>query len=223
MNVEQARFNMVEQQIRPWDVLDPEVLELLFAVRREEFVPAAYRSLAFADLEIPLPGSAVPGPRMWQPKLEARVIQELRLKPSDEVLEIGSGSGYLTALLAHRSARVTSVEIDPQLAASAAAKLAAHGIANASVETGDGARGWKGGRYDAIVVTGSTPLLPTELVAQLKPGGRLFAIVGEAPAMHGRIVTLDPSEVGGAAVAKDLFETVVAPLINAPQAERFVF
>jgi protein-L-isoaspartate(D-aspartate) O-methyltransferase len=220
-SLEQSRFNMVEQQIRTWEVLDPEVLDLLFAVRREEFVPAEYRSLAFADLEIPLRSTTAPGQRMWAPKLEARVVQELQLEPSDEVLEIGTGSGYLTALLAHRSASVLSVEIDPELARSAAAKLAAHGISNARVETGDGSRGWSTGQqFNAIVVTGSTPLLPDTLTAQLRPGGRLFAVVGMEPAMHGRLVIRD--EAGGL-IATDLFETVVAPLVNALQPERFVF
>ena len=221
MDVEKARFNMIEQQIRTWDVLDPEVLELLFAVRREEFVSGAYRSLAFADLEIPLGGSTTPGPRMWAPKLEARVVQELRLKPTDDVLEIGTGSGYLTALLARRSARVMTVEIDAKLADSASARLSAHDFSNVQVEVGDGSRGWSPElMFDAIVVTGSTPILPDSIVAQLKPGGRLFAIVGVEPAMHGRVLTRDES---GEATHRDLFETVVAPLVNALQPERFVF
>ena len=221
MDVEQARFNMVEQQIRTWDVLDPDVLALLLAVRREDFVPSAYRSLAFGDLEIPLSGSSTPGPRMWPPKLEARVVQELRLKPTDDVLEIGTGSGYLTALLASRGARVMTVEIDPKLADSASARLNAHDFQNIQVEVGDGSRGWSPDlMFDAIVMTGSTPILPDSIVAQLKPGGRLFAIVGIEPAMHGRLVTKDES---GEAIVRDLFETVVAPLVNAPQPERFVF
>jgi protein-L-isoaspartate(D-aspartate) O-methyltransferase len=221
MDFEQARFNMVEQQIRTWDVLDTEVLDLLFAVRREDFVPPAYRSLAFADLEIPLPGAASPAPRMWAPKLEARVIQELRLEPTDDVLEIGTGSGYLSALLAHRASRVTSVEIDPALARDAAARLAAHNVTNVRVETGDGARGWSPGQsFDVIVVTGSMPILPPALVDQLKPGGRLLAIVGEEPVMHARLIERD---AGGQLSSRVLFETIVAPLINAPQPERFVF
>jgi protein-L-isoaspartate(D-aspartate) O-methyltransferase len=221
MDFEKARFNMIEQQIRPWEVLDTEVLDLLFAVRREDFVPPAYRTLAFADLEIPLPGAASPPPRMWPPKIEARAIQELRLKPTDEALEIGTGSGYLTALLAHKAARVTSVEIDPGLAREAAARLAAQNITNARVEVGDGSRGWSMGQlFDAIVVTGSCPTLPDSLLAQLKPGGRLFAIVGTEPAMHARLVVRDAQ---GALSHHDLFETVVAPLVNVPQPERFVF
>jgi protein-L-isoaspartate(D-aspartate) O-methyltransferase len=220
MNFEQARFNMVEQQIRPWEVLDPKVLELLFTVRREDFVPPAYRQLAFADLEIPLPGSGTPAPRMWPPKLEARVLQELVLKPTDAVLEIGTGSGYMTALLAASSEFVTSVEIDPGLASAARERLAAHRISNVRVETGDGARGWGDGRYDAIVVTGSTPLLPPQFVEQLKPDGRVFAIVGTEPAMHARLVVRDAT---GEVVSRDLFETVVAPLVNAAAPARFEF
>ena len=221
MNPELARFNMVEQQIRTWDVLDPQILDLLFAVKREEFVPHAYRSLAFADLEIPLDDSRNPGRKMWPPKLEARVVQELHLLPTDEVLEIGTGSGYLSALLARRALRVISVEIDPGLAAAAAARLAAHGITNVQVETGDGARGWRAGQvFDAIVLTGSSPVQPDALIGQLKPGGRLFAVVGADPAMHGRLVTRGES---GQPHAKDLFETALAPLDNAVQPERFVF
>ena len=142
MDIEQARFNMVEQQIRTWDVLDQDVLDLLFAVRREEFVPAAYRALAFADLEIPLPG----GERMWTPKMEARVLQELKLRAGESVLEIGTGSGYLTALLASMGTQVTSVEIDPRLSAEAAPKLARAGVPPVELAVGDGARGFGTGR-----------------------------------------------------------------------------
>ena len=221
MNPELARFNMVEQQIRTWDVLDSDILDLLFTVRREDFVPAEFRSLAFADLEIPLSAARIPGQRMWPPKLEARVVQELQVRPADEVLEIGTGSGYLTALLAHRAQRVTSVEINTGLAADARTRLAAHSITNALVETGDGARGWRAGQqFDVIVLTGSTPMLPPQLLAQLKPGGRLFAVVGEEPAMHGRLLMLGTS---GQPISRDLFETVIAPLVNALQSERFVF
>ena len=221
MNSELARFNMVEQQIRTWDVLDSEILDLLFTVKREDFVPPEYRSLAFADLEIPLTDSRIPGQRMWPPKLEARVVQELQVRPTDEVLEIGTGSGYLTALLAHRAQRVTSVEINTGLAVAARARLAAHNITNAQVETGEGARGWRAGQqFDVIVLTGSTPLLPQPLLDQLKPGGRLFAVVGTEPAMHGRLLTIGES---GQPISRDLFETVIAPLVNALHPERFVF
>jgi protein-L-isoaspartate(D-aspartate) O-methyltransferase len=216
MDFEQARFNMVEQQIRTWEVLDQDVLDLLFHVRREEFVPPAHRALAFADLELPLPG----GQRMWAPKVEARVLQTLKLRPGESVLEIGTGSGYFTALLASRAADVTTVEIDPALSSSAAAKLLRHGYTNVRREIGDGAQGWGEELYDAIVLTGSTPLLPEKFLAQLKPNGRAFAIVGEAPAMTARLIEWTAP---GSRVTTDLFETVVAPLINAAAPSRFKF
>src|SRR3990170_2196080 len=161
MNLEKARHNMVEQQIRPWEVLDQDVLDLLYAVPREEFVPPAHRNLAFSDMEIPL-GE---GERMWAPKIEARALQALALKRTDRVLEIGTGSGYLTALLAHRGAQVYSVEIRPALAAFGRANLERHGSDNVTLEIGDAARGWPAqAPYDVIVLTGSTPPLPARLV-----------------------------------------------------------
>ena len=213
---EQARFNMVEQQIRTWDVLDQRVLDLLFAVKREDFVPPAYRSLAFADLELPLPN----GERMWTPKMEARVIQELALSGGDRVLEIGTGSGYLTALIASEAGDVTSVEIDPALAGDARAKLGRFGFSNVRVEIGDGARGFGKETYDAIVLTGSTPLLPDRFFEQLTPGGRVFAVVGERPVMTARMIHWDAP---GAKVTTDLFETVIEPLRNAAAPARFEF
>jgi protein-L-isoaspartate(D-aspartate) O-methyltransferase len=216
MDFEQARFNMVEQQVRTWEVLDQEVLDLLFVVRREEFVPPAYRTLAFADLEIPLGD----GERMWTPKMEARVLQELELKGNEAVLEIGTGSGYLTALLARRAGEVVSVEINPRLLTEGRAHLAAAGVRNARLQGGDGARGWGAETYDAIVLTGSTPVLPDSWLKQLKPNGRLFAVVGDAPAMTARLTRWTAP---GAIVHEDLFETVIAPLKNAPQPARFVF
>ena len=216
IDYEQARFNMIEQQIRPWEVLDQRVLDLLARVRREDFVPAALRALAFADLELPLPN----GDRMWTPKMEARVVQELALRPEDTVLEIGTGSGYLTALLASRTRDVTSIEIDAATAAEARAKLSRHAFGNVRVHEGDGARGFGDGTYDAIVLTGSTPLLPARFLEQLAPGGRVFAVVGELPIMTARLTRL---EAPGASVATDLFETVVAPLRNALAPARFVF
>lgn len=168
MDFEHARFNMVEQQIRPWDVLDQRVLDLLLRVRREDYVPEAYRALAFADLEIPLGH----GEKMLQPKLEARMLQELTLKETDRILEVGTGSGYMTALLASLSQHVCSVEIIPEFSASAGARLAAHAIANLTLEVGDAARGWdKHGPYDAIVLTASVPILPEAFQNSLKPGG----------------------------------------------------
>src|SRR5262249_27507709 len=155
------------------------VLDLLFEVRREDFVPNAYRALAFADLEIPLGD----GERMWTPKMEARVLQELELKPHETALEIGAGSGYLTALLARSCAEVLSVEINERLLDSAKQKLQDAGFDNIGLEQGDGARGWGDGVYDAIVLTGSTPVLPDSWLKQLKPGGRLFAVIGDPPVM----------------------------------------
>jgi protein-L-isoaspartate(D-aspartate) O-methyltransferase len=216
MDIEQARFNMVEQQIRPWDVLDQDILDLLFSVKREEFVPSAYRLLAFADLEIPLGD----GERMWTPKMEARVLQELEVEPGETVLEIGTGSGYLTALLASRKAHVTSVEINARLAAQARARLARAGIGDVELAIGDAAQGYGSEHYDAIVLTGSTPIVPDGLVAQLKPGGRLFAVVGDAPVMTARLLRF---VAPGATNATDLFETVIAPLKNAAQPARFRF
>ena len=191
-DIERARFNMVEQQIRPWDVLDQNVLDLLFEVRREDFVLPQYRSLAFFDMEIPLAADAGAGEQMLSPKLEARMLQELALKPTDRVLEIGTGSGYMTALLAHRAAHVTSVEIKPAYSAQAAERLAAHGIRNVTLEVGDGARGWpRNAPYDVIVLTGSTPLLDDAFQNALNAGGRLLAIVGEAPVMTARLITCE--------------------------------
>ncbi len=213
-DIEQARFNMVEQQIRTWAVLDPTVLELLFTVKREEFVPAGYRTLAFADLEIPLGN----GDAMWTPKMEARVLQELQLKEGENVLEIGTGSGYFAALLASRANEVTSVEIDAELAAAARSRLAP--FPNVRVMHGDGARGWGKDLYAAIVLTGSTPLLPERFAEQLKPGGRVFAVVGDAPAMKARLVRWTAP---GTRVTTDLFETVIRPLVNAAAPARFTF
>jgi protein-L-isoaspartate(D-aspartate) O-methyltransferase len=217
MNLEQARSNMVEQQIRTWEVLDQDVLDLLYLVPREDFVPQQYRSLAFSDMEIPI-GE---GEKMWQPKMEARVVQELALKKTDRVLEIGTGSGYLTALLAHRSGHVHSIEIKPLLHELGRRNLASQGLENVTLQIGDAAHGWPAqAPYDAIVLTGSTPLLPRALLDQLAPGGRLFAVVGEAPAMTARLVTCTAP---GAFGTIDLFETVIAPLVNAEHPPRFKF
>jgi len=217
MNLEQARTNMVEQQIRTWEVLDQDVLDLLYLVPREQFVPAQHRSLAFSDLEIPIGH----GERMWQPKLEARVLQELNIRKIDRVLEVGTGSGYFTALLAHRCAQVCSVEINSALAEFGRGNLQRHGADNVALETGDAARGWtQHAPYDVIVLTGSTPVLPDAFLEQLSPGGRLFAVVGEAPAMAARIVT---RVAPGESRSTDLFETVIRPLTNAARPSRFKF
>jgi protein-L-isoaspartate(D-aspartate) O-methyltransferase len=217
MNIEHARFNMVEQQIRTWEVLDQTVLDLLYLVRREEFVPDACRMLAFSDLEIPIGA----GQKMMQPKVEARILQEVAPKSTDRVLEVGTGSGYMAALLAHRARHVHSVEIVPELKRLGEANLRRAGIANVTVEGGDAARGWaKQAPYDVIVLTGSTPELPDAFMDQLAPGGRLFAVVGEAPVMEARLVTC----VGpGSFNTVDLFETILAPLANALERDKFEF
>jgi len=221
MDIEQARFNMVEQQIRTWEVLDQSVLDLLFTVKREDFVPAAYRSLAFVDMEITIGD----GQTMMEPKLEARIIQELALKPQDHVLEIGTGSGYLSALLASRTAKVASIEYFQSLASSAAARLAAAGIGNVEIAVGDAAKSPAAfvpasHKFDVIVLTGSVPVMPAAYLEYLAAGGRMFAIVGDAPAMKAMLFS-KTSENNSTAV--ELFETVVAPLINAEQPSRFSF
>lgn len=221
MDFEQARFNMIEQQIRPWEVLDPEVLELLSVIRREDFVPAAHRALAFADLELPIGSSANPSQTMLAPKTEARLLQEVDVRSTDRVLEIGTGTGYMAALLAAKAEYVYTVEIDPVLAETARANLQRAGAANVAVEVGDGSRGWAAhAPYDVIVVSASMPVLPDEFLSQLKVGGRLVAIVGEDPVMEAQLVT----RTGENAYSTiNLFETVVAPLDNAVQREAFVF
>lgn len=216
-NLEQNRFNMVEQQIRTWNVLDTTVLNLLYKVRREEFVPAAYRSLAFTDMEIPLEHGAV----MLTPKMEARILQELHIKKTDKILEVGSGSGYMTALLAELGAHVYSVEIVPTLCTMAKINLQVHGITNATLEQGDAAQSWpQHGPYDVIVLTASIPVLPESFQKSLNPGGRLFAIVGEEPLMEATLVTC---VTPGVYHTKILFETCTAPLRNALQPQRFTF
>jgi protein-L-isoaspartate(D-aspartate) O-methyltransferase len=217
MDFERARFNMVEQQIRPWEVLDQEVLDLLFRVRREDFVPERYRMLAFADLEIPLGH----GEAMLPPRIEARMLQALALTRDDRVLEVGTGSGYMTALLASLGRHVYSVELIAEFTAAAGAKLNGAGLTNVTLETGDAARGWAvHGPYDAIVLTGSLPILPPAFAESLNPGGRLIAVVGEPPIMEARLVTC---VAPGACKTVDLFETCIPPLRNVLQPERFVF
>ncbi len=217
MNIEQARINMVEHQIRPWEVLDQRVLDLLYMVKREDFVPAAYRMLAFSDMEVPL-GHAQ---HMWHPKLEARVLQELSVTKTDRVLEIGTGSGYFTALLAHCAQHVYSVEIKPELKAFGEENLRRAGVSNVSVELGDGAQGWgKHAPYDIIVLTGSTPVLPPPFLQQLSAGGRLFAVVGNLPVMTARLITCSGE---GAYNTTNLLETSIAPLAHALAGERFSF
>ncbi len=208
MNIEQARFNMVEQQIRPWEVLDQSVLDLLFTVKREEFVPAASKSLAFVDLELPLGQGQV----MLAPRVEARLLQELSVKPTDKVLEIGTGSGYMAALLAAKAEHVVSVEINAELADVARGNLTRAGITNVTVETADGARGLAArGPYDVIVSSGGVPAIPEAILKQLRVGGRLAAIVGTAPVMRAQLVTCTAEGIYNTV---NMFETVVPMLEN---------
>jgi protein-L-isoaspartate(D-aspartate) O-methyltransferase len=217
MNIEQARFNMIEQQIRPWNVLDQDVLDLLLVVKREDFVPPAYKALAFVDTEIPLPG----GEAMFTPKVEARILQEVQVKKHENVLEIGAGSGYMAALLAHKARHVTSVEIRPELKAMAEANLAKAGITNVTVELGNGAQGWaKGAPFDVIVISGALEELPEAFLKQVKVGGRIAAIVGQAPAMSCEIITR-VSETAYDTVK--IFETDVKPLVDAAAHSHFTF
>jgi protein-L-isoaspartate(D-aspartate) O-methyltransferase len=217
MNFEIARHNMVEQQIRPWDVSDDRVLELIARAPREDYVPAQYRNLAFADLNIPLGH----GEMMMSPKLEARLLQELEIAPTDKILEVGTGSGYLTALLASLGRHVVSIDIETEFTMTAATKLGRHGVRNITLETGDGARGWDRQQpYDVIVITGSLPILPEAFRQSLAPGGRLIAIVGQSPAMEVKRVR----RVDAIAFREDsLFETDLPPLRNAIEPAKFVF
>ena len=217
MNIEQARFNMIEQQIRPWEVLDPEVLGLLFEVKREDFVPEAHRDIAFADLEVPLGH----GEAMMQPKVEARLLQELGIRPDETVYEVGTGSGYLTALIARRARHVTSAEIHADLQARAADNLRNAGIRNVTLIGGDGAAGpLVDSALDVIVLTGSVPMVPQAFLDRLAVGGRLFAVVGDLPVMEALVIR-QPER--GAFQQVKLFETVLKPLVNAQQPARFRF
>ena len=221
MNLEQARHNMIEQQIRPWDVLDNDVLQTLVAVRREAFVPAAYQSLAFVDTEIPLPC----GQNMLSPKVEARLLQEAKLTGTERVLEVGAGSGYMAALLSRHAEHVVTVEIEPELKELAERNLKAYGVNNVSVEQGDAARGWAGhgkqsAPYDVILLSGSVPVLPEAFLTQLRIGGRILAVVGEAPAMSACLVTRTADDAWD---TQKLFETSIKPLKNAVKPSAFRF
>jgi protein-L-isoaspartate(D-aspartate) O-methyltransferase len=222
MNTEQARFNMIEQQIRPWEVLDPTVLALLAVVRREDFVPAAYQAMAFMDTEVPLPSATSPElQHMLAPKVEARLLQELDVRKHERVLEIGAGSGFMAALLGHRAQHVTSLEIDPDLATLARRNLARAGVMNVTVMQADGAGGAPAeGPFDVILLSGSVADVPPALLAQLKPGGRLAAIVGQLPIMRARLMTRS-TEHDFRSV--DLFDTVAPRLRNFGEPSRFSF
>jgi protein-L-isoaspartate(D-aspartate) O-methyltransferase len=217
MNLEQARFNMIEQQIRPWEVLDAHVLHLLSVVKREDFVPAAYRALAFADMELPLPGGQV----MLAPRVEARLLQDLAVQRHEKVLEIGAGSGYMAALLAHRAQRVITLEISAELAALARSNLQRSGVHNAEVRHLDGARGVPvEGPFDVILLSGSVAEIPQFLLPHLKIGARLGAIVGREPVMRATFVTrLGDTEYRTA----QPWETVAPRLQNFPEPSRFSF
>ena len=212
-----ARQNMLDQQIRPWEVVDERVLDAVAYSPREDYVPEKYRTLAFVDMNIPLGRGQV----MMAPKLEARLVQELNVRPRERVLEIGTGSGYVTSLLALLGKHVYSVEIFPDFSARAGEKLAAHGIHNVTLETGDAARGWQThAPYDVILVTGSLPLLPQTLKEQLAPGGRLLAVVGRSPVMDACLVErIDAVHVR----QRSLLETDLPPLVNALEPSRFSF
>jgi protein-L-isoaspartate(D-aspartate) O-methyltransferase len=217
MNTEQARFNMIEQQIRPWDVLDPGVLSLLAVVKREDFVPPAYRSMAFFDTEVPLPN----GQCMLAPKVEARLLQELNVRRHERVLEIGAGSGHMAALLSHKARQVVTLEIDPQLARFASDNLKRAAVTNVSVVEGDGSKRLPtAGPFDVILLSGSVAAIPQSLLDELKPGGRLAAIVGQEPVMNAVLVT----RVGDKEFKSvNLFDTVAQRLSGFEEPSRFHF
>lgn len=217
VNLQQARHNMVVQQIRPWEVLDQRVLDLIESMPREDFVPLGYHNLAYADINIPLGHHEV----MMPPRVEARMLQALNIQPHETVLEIGTGSGFVTALLAKLARHVYSVDIHQEFITAAAQKLMAHDIVNVTLEAGDAAHGWPNhSQVDVIAITGSLPVLPEAFEQSLKPGGRLFAIVGDSPAMEAILVTrLSENEFR----RETLFETDLPALRNARQPDRFVF
>ena len=222
--LERLRFNMIEQQIRPWDVLDLEILDLLNNIRREDYVPPAHRALAFFDMEIPLEGAATPkepGQCMLSPKVEARMLQDLHIQKHESVLEIGTGSGFMAALLAHRAAQVLTLEIDPALAASAAETLRRNGVMNAEVRNADGSQPLPSGpTFDVIVLSGSVARIPQNLMSSLKIGGRLAAIVGEEPMMRANVMTR-VSE--GKWDVRQPWDTVAPRLLSFPEPSRFNF
>lgn len=216
MNFERARLNMIEQQIRPMEVLDRAVLDLMERAPRDAFVPREYRRLAYADTAVPIGDGEV----MLSPGIEGRLLQALRIEPTERVLEIGSGSGFLTWLLAQCAAHVTGIERNPILAERCRANLAAHAVGNATVEVGDGCRGWeRGAPYDVIAVGGSVPVLEPSFEEQLVIGGRLFIVVGTAPAMEAILVRRTGEHEW---IRESLFETVLPPLTGAEAPRRFV-
>ena len=217
MNFEKARFNMVEQQIRPWEILDQDVLDVMMTVKREEFVPKEAQALAFAEIELPI-GQ---GQTMLKPTIEGKILQAVRVRPTDSVLEVGAGSGYFAALLAAQADWVRTVEINSELVGLAHANLNRNGVKNVIVEEGDGSEGLPvRAPYNVIVVSGGLPELSSALLAQLAPGGRLFAFVGEAPVMKARLVICESE---GCFRTEDLFETVVPMLVQPEKHNAFHF
>ncbi len=224
MNIELARFNMIEQQIRPWEVLDQNVLSLLGTVRREDFVPSQLRALAFVDTQVPLAPGAPQGQCMLEPKVEARLLQELAVQRHEKVLEVGTGSGFMAALLAHRAMQVTTLEIEPRLVAVARANLRQCGLVDVNVLEVSAAAGAMGlpdeAPFDVIVLSGSVAVVPQALLAQLKVGGRLTAIIGELPIMRARLIT---RVTDSAWSDVDLFDTVAPRLLGFAEPARFSF
>lgn len=224
VSLDQLRFNMIEQQIRPWDVLDARVLDLLKVVRREEFVPPAHQGLAFVDMEIPLRGTPeqarASGQVMLAPRVEARLVQDVNPQPHERVLEVGAGSGHMAALLAGLAQRVVSLEIEPELARMAQANLQRAGIRNAEVREADGSRGLAAeGPFDVILLSGSVAQVPEALLQQLKPGGRLMAIVGEEPVMRATLVT----RTAGGYTTTQRWDTVAPRLAHFAEPSKFSF
>ena len=215
MNFEVARAQMLGQQLRAWEVLDDHVLRAFAETPRENFVPEDYRDLAFADAEIPLGR----GQSMLAPKVEGRILQALKVEPIDDVLVVGTGSGYLTACLARLAKRVTSVDIIPDFVSKAEPRIAASGIRNVELNVADALTLSHRATFDAIAVTASVPELGKQFVEMLRPQGRLFIVVGRGPAMEAQLITLQPD---GTTTTDSLFETVLVPLINADQPEPFV-
>ncbi|MDM0059512.1 protein-L-isoaspartate O-methyltransferase family protein [Variovorax fucosicus] len=215
------RFNMIEQQIRPWDVHDPAILALLGEIRREDYVPQAHRALAFFDMELPLGDGSVSGETMLAPKIEARTLHDLQVQKHETVLEIGTGSGFMAALLAHRAASVLTLEINPALAASAAETLRRNGVSNVEVRNADGSKPLPSGpSFDVIVLSGSVAKIPQSLLSSLNVGGRLVAIVGEEPMMRTHIVTRTGE---GQWSTAQPWDTVAPRLLNFPEPSRFSF
>lgn len=221
MNFEQARFNMIEQQIRPWNVLDAAVLDLLSQVRREDFVPTAHKALAFADMELPLRAGGESGQCMLAPKVEARMLQDLAIQKHEKVLEIGTGSGYMAALLAQRAQRVISLEIEAEFVTLARANLQKAGASNVDVRQADGASGVPvDAPFDVIVLSGSVAEVPHKLLEQLKTGGRLMAIVGDAPVMRATLITRTSAVEY---LTHQGWDTLAPRLLNFPEHSRFNF